>query len=122
MGNVGGPNAVAGLTEILLSDKSSAVLRHGIAFVLGQMEDEAAAEALASSLACSEEHGMVRHEAAIALGSVGTSAAEAVLRKYVDDPDQLVAESCQVALDTAAYWRAWEELEARISSTAKAED
>merc|ERR1712151_60871 len=106
----------------LLSDKSSAVLRHEIAFVLGQMEDDAAAEALVSSLACTEEHGMVRHEAAIALGSVGTPAAEAALRKYVDDPDQLVAESCEVALDTAAYWRAWEELEARISSTAKAED
>merc|ERR1712039_198476 len=95
---------------------------HEIAFVLGQMEDEAAAEALIASLALSDEHGMVRHEAAIALGSVGTQAAEAALKKYADDPDQLVAESCIVALDTAAYWRAWEELEARISSTAKAED
>merc|ERR1711924_221312 len=96
--NVGGANAVAGLTDILLADTSSAVLRHEIAFVLGQMEDEAAAQALVASLARSEEHGMVRHEAAIALGSVGTQAAEDALRKYADDPDKLVAESCVVAL------------------------
>lgn len=120
--NVGGAAAVKALSDILLSDQSSAVLRHEIAFVLGQMEDDVATEALISSLACSEEHGMVRHEAAIALGSVGTPAAETALRNYVADPDRLVAESCEVALDTAAYWKAWEELEARISSSAKVGD
>ncbi|CAE8735567.1 unnamed protein product [Polarella glacialis] len=112
--NVGGEMAVKALAGMLLADTTSAVLRHEVAFVLGQMEDEAAAEALAQALARPEEHGMVRHEAAIALGAIGTPIAEMSLREHLHDSDKLVAESCEVALATAAYWRAWEELEARI--------
>jgi len=47
---------------------------------------------------------MVRHEAAEALGAVGTTAALEVLRKFLSDPEQVVRESCQVALDAADYW------------------
>jgi len=114
--NVGGPAAAEALAAMLRRDRSSAVLRHEVAFVLGQMEEQSAVEALATSLACREEHAMVRHEAAIALGTVGTAAAEAALRAHEADPDALVSQSCEVALATAAYWRAWEELEARVAA------
>mmetsp|Transcript_100756 Transcript_100756/g.314873 ORF Transcript_100756/g.314873 Transcript_100756/m.314873 type:complete len:83 (+) Transcript_100756:814-1062(+) len=80
------------------------------------MEEESAAQALSWSLACRDEHAMVRHEAAIALGSIGTPAAEEALRMHLADPDPLVSQSCEVALATAAYWRAWEELESQISA------
>eukprot|EP00439_Symbiodinium_sp_Y106_P026928 s4666_g3.t1 len=66
--NVGGPAATQALAKMLVNDSSSAVLRHEVAFVLGQMADDAATQALAQT----EEHGMVRHEAAIALGNIGT--------------------------------------------------
>lgn len=113
--NVGGKAAATALAEVLCSDDSSAVLRHEVAFVLGQMEDERAVTALIASLADIQEQGMVRHEAAIALGAVGSQDAICALQSFVRDPDLLVAESCQVALETAAYWKAWEELEARLA-------
>jgi deoxyhypusine monooxygenase len=112
--NVGGAASIEALAKALLNDTSSAVLRHEVAFVLAQMEDEASVVALTASLARLDEHAMVRHEAAIALGTIGTLEADEVLRKYVNDFDQLVGESCEVALQTSAYWRAWEEIEARI--------
>eukprot|EP00747_Dinoflagellata_sp_TGD_P029411 gnl/TRDRNA2_/TRDRNA2_133893_c1_seq1.p1 gnl/TRDRNA2_/TRDRNA2_133893_c1~~gnl/TRDRNA2_/TRDRNA2_133893_c1_seq1.p1 ORF type:complete len:303 (-),score=67.37 gnl/TRDRNA2_/TRDRNA2_133893_c1_seq1:75-896(-) len=114
--NVGGAAAAAALSQMLSVDTSSAVLRHEVAFVLGQMEEERALDALGARLACSEEHPMVRHEAAIALGAVGTAEADAVLLSHVGDSERLVAESCRVALHTSAYWRAWEEAEARIKA------
>lgn len=114
--NVGGPAATEALAKMLVNDSSSAVLRHEVAFVLGQMADDAATQALLQALARTEEHGMVRHEAAIALGNIGTSAAEKALSQYLDDPDALVAQSCEVAIATIAYWRAWEGLEARIEA------
>lgn len=114
--NVGGEAAAAALAAALLEDTSSAVLRHEVAFVLGQMEADSATRALVTSLGTPAEHGMVRHEAAISLGKVGTPEAEAALRDFQRDPDLLVAESCVVALATAAYWRAWEALEERIAA------
>ena len=107
--NRGGEEAVKALGGALLSDESSALFRHEVAFVLGQMQHPAAIESLAGSLARTGEHGMVRHESAEALGAIeGTDAewarCEAVLRQYLNDPDTVVGESCQVALDAAEYW------------------
>lgn len=107
--NRGGEEAVQALGGALLSDDSSALFRHEVAFVLGQMQHPAAIESLAGSLARTGEHGMVRHESAEALGAIeGTDAewarCEAVLRQYLNDPDTVVGESCQVALDAADYW------------------
>ena len=47
---------------------------------------------------------MVRHEAAEALGSLGDEGGvEDVLRKFLDDPEQVVRESIIVALDMAEF-------------------
>ncbi len=51
-----------------------------------------------------EEHGMVRHEAAEAIGSLGTPEALALLEEFKTDGELLVLESVLVALDTAEYW------------------
>merc|ERR1712129_171410 len=75
----------APLVEALDTDRSSVVLRHELAFVLGQLEKDAATEALIRSLAATKEHPMVRHEAAIALGSIGGEDAKESLRKFVAD-------------------------------------
>lgn len=42
---------------------------------------------------------MVRHEAAEALGAIADDSCLAVLQNFREDPDQIVADSCEVALD-----------------------
>eukprot|EP00392_Amoebophrya_sp_AT5.2_P007832 g7851.t1 len=107
-------NAVAPLADVLRTDQTSPVLRHEIAFILGQMEDEEAVAALVANLEDVHEHPMARHESAIALGSIGGEAAKAGLLRFVEDGEQMVAESCLVALDTIEYWEMWEREEKRI--------
>lgn len=51
-----------------------------------------------------EEHGMVRHEAAEALGAIGMEACVDAIKRFRDDPAVIVAESCDVALDFVDYW------------------
>ena len=47
---------------------------------------------------------MVRHEAAEALGSLGDEeGVEDILRRFLDDPEQIVRESVVVALDMAEF-------------------
>ena len=81
----------------------SALLKHEICYVLGQLRDdddnEIARKALFECLEDPNEHAMVRHEAAEAIGSRGGEGAEAILRKYLACEDRVVSESCEVALD-----------------------
>ncbi len=82
----------------------SALFRHEVAFVFGQLSHPASIPALFSVLENSKEESMVRHEAAEALGSLGEEpGVENMLRKFVDDPEQVVRESVIVALDMAEY-------------------
>lgn len=47
---------------------------------------------------------MVRHEAAEALGSLGEEeGVEATLKKFLNDPEQVVKDSIVVALDMAEF-------------------
>ncbi|KAI9085478.1 hypothetical protein K1719_032545 [Acacia pycnantha] len=66
--NNGGNEAVAAIIDSL--DSKSALLRHEVAYVLGQLQDKAASAALSNILKDGNEHPMVRHEAAEALGSI----------------------------------------------------
>lgn len=82
---------------------SSALFRHEIAYVLGQMQHPAAVPALCAALQHSDESPMVRHEAAEALGSIGKEECLAVLQHYRADVEPVVKESCEVALDMLEY-------------------
>ncbi|XP_023941263.1 deoxyhypusine hydroxylase [Bicyclus anynana] len=82
---------------------SSALFRHEVAFVFGQMQDERSVPALIQTLEDKDEHEMVRHEAAEALGSIGTEDCTKVLKMYLEDPRPVVRESCEVALDMSEY-------------------
>ena len=42
---------------------------------------------------------MVRHEAAEALGAIGDRTAMDTLARFVDDPEPVISESCEVAID-----------------------
>lgn len=82
---------------------SSALFRHEVAFVFGQMQDARSVPFLKSTLEDTNEHEMVRHEAAEALGSIATDECTEVLQRYLHDPRPVVRESCEVALDMSEY-------------------
>ena len=77
----------------------SALLRHEIAYVLGQMQNPVALPTLVERLSDEVEHVMVRHEAAEAMGAIGDRSIVGTLEAFVNDPLPEVAESCVVALD-----------------------
>lgn len=81
----------------------SALLRHEIAYVLGQMQNTVALPTLIERLEDGNEHVMVRHEAAEAMGAIGDRSVIPSLEKFSQDPLPEVAESCIVALDLLAW-------------------
>lgn len=84
----------------------SALFRHEIAFVFGQLSHPASIPSLYETLRNRVEQGMVRHEAAEALGSLGgEDGVEDMLRQFLDDDEQIVRESIIVALDMAEFER-----------------
>lgn len=78
---------------------TSALLRHELAYVLGQMQNPVALPTLVERLKDEDEHIMVRHEAAEAMGAIGHPSSKPVLEAHLSDPHPEVAESCEVALD-----------------------
>ena len=95
--NIGGNDSVESLASGFNS--KSALLKHEIAYVLGQMQDKHAIKFLIERLNDLDEDLMVRHEAAEALGAIGDRKAMQVLEKFVDDPEPVISESCEVAID-----------------------
>lgn len=75
-------------------DQDSALFRHEVAFVLGQVGPAAAGAegALTKVVEDDKEHPMVRHEAVEALGAIDTEGAIKVLKKYLDSPYRIVRE------------------------------
>ncbi|KAK9764243.1 deoxyhypusine hydroxylase [Basidiobolus ranarum] len=99
--NIGTTEAVLALAEGF--DDESALFRHEIAFVYGQMQHTASVPALIKVLTNAEEAPMVRHEAAEALGSIASPEVLPILQKFRADNVKVVADSCNVALDMYEY-------------------
>lgn len=104
--NIGGEEAVLELCRALIEDTSSALFRHEVAYVLGQLQHPSSVEALEESLRRTGEHKMVRHESAEALGAIDGRWGDVklILEAFAQDEDIVVRESCLVALDAADYW------------------
>ncbi|KAK9481358.1 armadillo-type protein [Lipomyces japonicus] len=83
----------------------SALFRHEIAYVFGQLSDPRSVQALVTVLKNEQEQGMVRHEAAEALGSIATDDVLPVLQDFLKDKERVVRESAIVALDMYDYER-----------------
>jgi len=84
--------------------KYSPLFKHEVSFILGQMCDKAknALTALENVLQDEEEDPIVRHETALALGEITKS--KELLTKYTQHENQLIRESCEIALDFVDYW------------------
>ena len=91
------PAAVAGMLGALGTE--SKLLKHELAFALGQMRARAAIPTLLRLLKDEAENSMVRHEAAEALGAIASPECVALLKAHQADASRPVAESCDIALD-----------------------
>ncbi|KAM0845666.1 hypothetical protein ACQ4PT_056212 [Festuca glaucescens] len=101
--NDGGDYAVSAIVDAL--GVKSALLRHEVAYVLGQLQNKAASDALSGVLKNVDEHPMVRHEAAEALGSIADQESITLLEEFSKDPEPIVSQSCEVALSMLKYER-----------------
>jgi deoxyhypusine monooxygenase len=96
----------------------SALFRHEIAFVFGQLSHPASIPSLVSVLCNKDEASMVRHEAAEALGSLGEEdGVEDILRQFLDDREQVVRDSVIVALDMVDFEKSGETEYALVPNT-----
>ncbi len=101
--------------------RHSALLKHEVAFVLGQLQNSLAVPYLQRALEDEGESAMVRHEAAEALGAIAAQVchlffpyyrfhihhpqdAVPLLKKYATSQEPIVAQSCLVALDVSDYF------------------
>ncbi|RNA23417.1 Deoxyhypusine hydroxylase [Brachionus plicatilis] len=99
--NDGSDQAILALCDGLKC--KSALFRHEIAYVLGQIQSPLSIEALRVNLEDNNENHMVRHECAEALGALATDECVNILNRYLNDKEQVVKESCEVALDITDY-------------------
>ncbi|KAK5000399.1 deoxyhypusine hydroxylase [Elasticomyces elasticus] len=116
------PTAVTAVQALARGfDDPSALFRHEIAFVFGQLSHPASIPSLVQTLSNPLEESMVRHEAAEALGSLGDEEGVTdVLKRFLNDPEQVVRDSIVVALDMAEFEKNGEIEYATIPETAQA--
>lgn len=86
-----------------LVDDPSALFKHEIAYVFGQLCNPVTVPALIKILKDDREAGMVRHEAAEALGAIATDECLPVLQSFLNDEETVVRDSAVVALDMYEY-------------------
>ncbi len=98
---LGGEEAVREMARAF-SDES-ALLKHEVAYCLGQMGHPSAADVLVRVLEDASVEPIVRHEAGEALGALGDPAALPVLRRHLGDPVTEVADTCKLAVGRIEY-------------------
>jgi len=99
--NIGGAEAIEWISKAF-SDES-ALLKHEVAYCLGQLQDPLAIPALVSVVSDPSREAIVRHEAAEALGAIGGADVLPVLEKFSSDPVPEVSETCKLALAKLRY-------------------
>lgn len=92
--NIGTDEAIEALAEGFTDP--SALFRHEIAYVFGQLCSSHSIPYLTNVLCNPMEETIVRHEAAEALGSIGVSEVDSVLQRFIDDKERIIRESCMI--------------------------
>ncbi len=96
-------NAVPLLSRALRED-SSPLVRHEGAFALGQLGFKSAVPSLLEAMD-KDPSVLVRHESAVALGSIGDERAREGLMRTINDQDEDVRLSAEVALADLDFLR-----------------
>jgi len=94
--NIGGNDSIDWIARAF-SDPS-ALLKHEVAYCLGQMQSDHAVPVLVEVVSDTSREPIVRHEAAEALGAIGGALSRETLVKFSSDPVKEVSETCQLAL------------------------
>lgn len=95
------PSSLAALDAIAAGfASSSALLKHELAYCLGQSGSKAAAPYLREVLENVREDAMCRHEAAEALGALGYAENLEVLRRFAarEGEEVVIKETCDIAI------------------------
>ncbi|KAF8645239.1 hypothetical protein AX16_008066 [Volvariella volvacea WC 439] len=77
----------------------SALLKHELAYCLGQIKNPSALPVLESVLRDKSEDPMVRHEAAEAMGAISNVSSLPILKEFLSDSERTVRETCEIAID-----------------------
>jgi deoxyhypusine monooxygenase len=105
------PSTIPAIEAIAAAFTSpSALLKHELAYCLGQTRNPAAAPILRNVLEDRDEDSMCRHEAAEALGALGDEGSLVLLKERRDDDTEVevVRETCEIAVDRI-QWEVSEE-------------
>ncbi|VDP07857.1 unnamed protein product [Soboliphyme baturini] len=94
---------------------SSALLKHELAYCLGQMRDTFALPTLRDVLSDETQETIVRHEAGEAIGAIGDSSQMEFLEKYRNSSIQTIAETCELACQRLQWWAAVDEEERQLA-------
>ena len=96
----------------------SALLKHELAYCLGQTGNDAAIPHLTAVLEDVGEDAMCRHEAAEALGALGKVESLGVLRRFLEREGEevVVSETCEIAIERIE----WENGEGRRGESLRA--
>jgi deoxyhypusine monooxygenase len=83
------------------------LLKHEVAYVLGQMKMVEAIPPLSAVLEDTNQDAMTRHEAAEALGAIGDDSSLPLLKKLLEEGSTplVVRETCEIAIDLLEWER-----------------
>jgi len=95
--NIGGKLAIECIAKAF--EDESALLKHEVAYCLGQLQDPRAVPILSVVLEDKSREAIVRHEAAEALGAIGTEDVMPILEKFSLDSVPEVSDTCKMAID-----------------------
>lgn len=94
--NIGGHESVECISKAF--EDKSALLKHEVAYCLGQMGDRSAVPVLKSVLSDHSREAIVRHEAAEALAAIADPEVLPLLREFISDPVEEVSDTCKIAV------------------------
>jgi deoxyhypusine monooxygenase len=95
----GSEEAMHIICEGLRQREDGALMRHELAYILGQIQNRLACSTLSQILDDENDDVLVRHECAEALGAIGQISSLSLLEKYRNHPMREIAETCDVAID-----------------------
>lgn len=95
----------------------SALLKHELAYCLGQSGKEEAVPFLRNVIEDRQEDAMCRHEAAEAIAALGDKTSLQLLKERRDDPteEEVVRETCEIAVESIE----WQYSESRVQEKLK---